>query len=227
MQAQAPDRDTAGNLQALMPDGQPAARRAAHRRDSEQQTLIERCMDVITQLHTLEPPARAHAPDDADRSALFDQRLQVLASGRPLWSVTEPDVDADGNDVTGAPERGGNLAAVIIEATGGLGNGLQPHAVYDATLRAVACERAGLVDQTPADAFDWTDTEEPQDTGDRQQPLGPRSAATAALAVLLTRWRNGGSATNPARARGPGRRAGKTTRLDTETLAPACDPATD
>ena len=155
-------------------------------------TLIERCIDVISRLDTLEPPAAATMPRPGERTGLLAAPLRVLATGHPLSAVTEPDVDADGNDVAGPPERGGNLAAVIIEATGGTGGDLRPQAAYDATLRAVACHRAGLRDDTPASAFNWT--EDAGRTGADETPgaHGPRSAATAALALLLTRWRKKG-----------------------------------
>jgi len=155
----------------------------------DQSTLIERCIDVIMGLDTLEPPAAATAPKPRDRARLLAAPLRVLATGHPLSAVTEPDADADGNDVAGPPERGGNLAAVIIEATGGAGNDQGPQAAYDATMRAMACHRAGLRDDTPAAAFNWIDEPTETATGERAHAQGPRSAATAALALLLAQWR--------------------------------------
>ena len=155
----------------------------------DETTLIERCIDVIMRLDTLEAPAAATTPKPGDRARLLAAPLRVLATGHPLTAVTEPDVDADGNDVAGPPERGGNLAAVIIEATGGAGSDPRPEAAYDATMRAAACHRAGLRDDTPAAAFNWTDDDAGTATREPPHAHGPRSAATAALALLLAQWR--------------------------------------
>lgn len=212
------------NLQAMMPARTTTASQPPKGGEAEQQTLIESCVDVITRLHTMEPPATAGAPHPDERISLMRQPLRVLASGRALSRVTEPDVDGGGNDVTGPPDRGGNLAAVIIEATGGLGPELRPEAVYDATLYAEAAERAGLIEGTPLAAFNWTARDEAPEAGDGGRRLGPRSAATAALAMLLTRWRKRGRARRQATRRGEavtaGRHPGRPPARD-----PAAEPA--
>ena len=194
MQVQVLKRTPAGSLQRPTPDATRRRRERPVERPVDQTTLIERCVDVIVRLHTLEPPAAAGPPKPGHRAGLLAEPLRVLASGHPLAAVTEPDVDADGSDVTGSTERGGNLAAVIIEATGGPGGDLRPQAAYDATLRAVACRRAGLREDTPAAAFNWTGDGGPAAAREDEDAQSPRSAATAALARLLTRWSSKGRA---------------------------------
>ena len=155
--------------------------------------LLTACIDVIAAIETIEPPTYSVGPKENRRRKVAAGRLRALGSEGPLLEWMEP--------TQGAAEqlgRAGNLAAVIIEATGGI----PEHAeVDDRSLLRLATRRAKLPPQTPPAAYEWNDRPGQRSSG--TDPDGNRrTAAIVQLALLLT-----GGGTDPGiGARGPASR---------------------
>ena len=149
--------------------------------------LIDRAVDLICRLHTVEAPALCVSVGPKERQRLLHEPLQFLAAGAAACRVVDFEQNADGTTVRQYQGRGGNLAAIILELTGGWTRN-QTTANETAVVKE-ARRRAGLNASTPASAFNWDETT-PQnvDADGAIVPWNTRTAAICQIVKLITRW---------------------------------------